>query len=527
MSEVKELYQFSLTCKDSRDDFVSIYERLLTLENEKPYLFHSQNDDLVQLLTAFIEPKVLLNKQIGVWSREQIQFDQFKYLGKEIQLQEICQNQFFQLVMSNFINNNFRFEKYYCQIRSTLLVRCMQKEQLLPGETSLVQSYASQSFLNEFLWLPSDDDNTLLSDLEQQILNNDPSHHELLCYAMFRSLHKLSNAHIIAESLTDAPLETKPTFKLIFFDLLEEEKIKKSIKSFGKIKDTTSLSVREQYEENPYPRWVYLKKTKQSIKDLFGSLQLNLPLIQELHQNTARVLIPGCGTGQQVALLASSNPELKFLAVDLSKSSLAYAMRKTKELGLTNIDYLHGDILDIPSLGMTFDHIDCVGVIHHMQDQAKAWEILNSLLKPGGTMRIGVYSKLARIFLNYYRNKISETGLSADTKSILTFRKAIMNQANFNQLGIYKLRDFYSTSMLRDLLFHVHEHQYTVSEIKDYLDKEELKLLFFDLAKPLKERYRKQFSSDPHYRNFNNWKSFEKAMINTGQMFSFWCMKPE
>ena len=40
-------------------------------------------------------------------------------------------------------------------------------------------------------------------------------------------------------------------------DPLKENEIKSNINSFDNISDAISIKVREQYEENPYPRWRY------------------------------------------------------------------------------------------------------------------------------------------------------------------------------------------------------------------------------------------------------------------------------
>ena len=40
-------------------------------------------------------------------------------------------------------------------------------------------------------------------------------------------------------------------------DPLKEHELKSNINSFDDISDAISIKVREQYEENPYPRWRY------------------------------------------------------------------------------------------------------------------------------------------------------------------------------------------------------------------------------------------------------------------------------
>jgi 2-polyprenyl-3-methyl-5-hydroxy-6-metoxy-1,4-benzoquinol methylase len=74
------------------------------------------------------------------------------------------------------------------------------------------------------------------------------------------------------------------------------------------------------------------------------------------------------------------------LAVDLSLTSLCFAQRQTRALGLTNIDYAQADILRLPSIGRMFDMIDATDVLHHLADTFAGWRALLSMLRPGGLM---------------------------------------------------------------------------------------------------------------------------------------------
>jgi len=63
-----------------------------------------------------------------------------------------------------------------------------------------------------------------------------------------------------------------------------------------------------------------------------------------------QILVPGCGTGQHPLSIAAGNPDAILLAIDLSKSSLAYGGRMADCLKLHNVTFLHGDFLEIPKL---------------------------------------------------------------------------------------------------------------------------------------------------------------------------------
>ena len=43
-----------------------------------------------------------------------------------------------------------------------------------------------------------------------------------------------------------------------------------------------------------------------------------------------------------------------------------------------------------------FDVIEANGVLHHLASPFEGWRVLLALLRPGGAMRIGLYSELAR-----------------------------------------------------------------------------------------------------------------------------------
>jgi SAM-dependent methyltransferase len=79
------------------------------------------------------------------------------------------------------------------------------------------------------------------------------------------------------------------------------------------------------------------------------------------------------------------------LRSDLSLASLGYAARKSRELGLDNIAHAQADILELGSIGRSFDIIESSGVLHHLADWRAGWRVLLTLLRPGGLMRLGFW----------------------------------------------------------------------------------------------------------------------------------------
>ena len=159
----------------------------------------------------------------------------------------------------------------------------------------------------------------------------------------------------------------------------------------------------------------------------------------------------------------------RVLSIDLSLSSLAYAKRKMSALGLSGNEFAQADILKLGSIGRTFDVIESNGVLHHLADPFAGWRVLVDLLRPGGFMNIGLYSKTARRDIATVRNVIAERDFDGSAADIRRWRQDLMNAAEGTpHRNVTASRDFYTTSACRDLLFHVQEHHLTIPEIAGF-----------------------------------------------------------
>jgi SAM-dependent methyltransferase len=208
--------------------------------------------------------------------------------------------------------------------------------------------------------------------------------------------------------------------------------------------------------------------------------------------------------------IAQVYPNARLLAVDVSLTSLAYARRKTRELGLRNIEYAQADILELGTIDRTFDRIESVGVLHHLAEPTAGWRVLVSLLRPGGRMSIGLYSKLARRTITEARARIAARGYRATASDIRRCRQDIIRDAEHWRLPIGG-RDFYSMSGCRDLLFNVMEHQFTIPEIAAFLQDNDLSFLGFETFKDptVIEKFHKQFPGAADEADLDQWGRFE------------------
>jgi tetratricopeptide (TPR) repeat protein/2-polyprenyl-3-methyl-5-hydroxy-6-metoxy-1,4-benzoquinol methylase len=310
----------------------------------------------------------------------------------------------------------------------------------------------------------------------------------------------------------------------------QEQGYRSAITILTAIESNVSTLVQQQYEQNPYPRWVIPPLVGEPIS--FASyLRQQVPSLPPTfvapNNSKTEILIAGCGTGQHSIATAQAVVGAEVLAIDLSLTSLCYAKRKTDELGLKNIHYAQADILKLGALGRTFDVIESVGVLHHMADPMAGWKVLQGLLRPGGFMRLGFYSEIGRKSLVLARSYIAEHGYRQTAEDIRRFRQDWMDAGNDHEhKRLLSFRDFYGMSECRDLLFHVQEHRYALPQIRAALTELNLDFIGFQLYPAVRQQYQRRFPDDLTLTDLECWNKFEIENPDTFfGMYQFWVQK--
>jgi hypothetical protein len=107
-------------------------------------------------------------------------------------------------------------------------------------------------------------------------------------------------------------------------------------------------------------------------------------------------------------------------------------------------------------------------------------------LRPGGFMRLGLYSRKARQDINDARKFIAQRGYRPCAEDIRRFRQELIGFGDDTSTRpATESEDFFSTSACRDLLFHVQEDQLTLPEIKAFLSQNRLEFLGLELLERL------------------------------------------
>ena len=429
----------------------------------------------------------------------------------------------------SLISGSF-IEKLFTKIRYEMLfVLGSSNKNNLKQYFDFIISLAEQSWLNEYIHTQSKKENDYISKLMNNIENdNDINELEI---AILGCYIPLNSSKIIVNKLLNyksASILFNDLITLQIKEPLKEKELVKSITTLNIIEDSVSKKVREQYEEHPYPRWRYNNKffSNNFFKIINADIKPN-SINHNNKFNNPSVLVAGCGTGSH-SIMAARYKNADILAVDLSLASLAYAKRKTEELDYKNIEYLHADILQLKKFNRKFDIIESVGTLHHMKDPVEGLKVLLDILEPHGFLRLGLYSELARQSVVTAREFIKKKNYKDTSKDIKICRQDIFNQKEDPVLQeITHFKDFYSTSMVRDLLFHIQEHRFTILQISKILKDLNLEFLGFNISNSKsKIEYSKLFPNDKENISLDNWHQFEIDNPNTFiSMYQFWVRK--
>ena len=391
---------------------------------------------------------------------------------------------------------------------------------LMTREPAFFAALACQCLLNDFAYADSDAERAALETPNETDLLSP----KVLTYAMYRPLADLRQA----EALSQGNEEASALRLLHLTAPLAEREIEESLQSLTPIEDETSQAVRQQYEDNPYPRWLSARAAQARplaaiLRQLFPGLS---PDILPDVEAPLRVLVAGCGTGKHALDVARRYAKADVLAIDLSRRSLAYAARQAGDLGQTNLSFAQADLLKLEATEAPYRLIEAMGVLHHLDDPLAGWHNLVALLEPRGFMRIGLYSSTARQHLEATRNFVAK--YEANPDGLRAARQALIAlPAGHPARGALDELDFFSLSGCRDLLFHVREVGFSLQDIAESLEGLQLDFLGFEFVDPaLPRAYRERFPEDAVLTDLANWAIFEAENPQSFRtMYQFWCRR--
>lgn len=370
---------------------------------------------------------------------------------------------------------NIRAEKILTNIRSYFLTHQEDAAKWPKEALDFLSSLAVQSWYNDFVFFETAEEKAAVTILENKLkdltaANKEGDLAQACLFALYGCYRPLYN---IKEHGTKLPLpknilyEMRPLLKAQVQNPEREAELIPTIPSFTEITDAVSLAVRKMYEQRPYPRW---KST---------SVEALPPGVGELSKGI-KILVAGCGTGQEPSQYANSMPYAHITAVDLSLASIAYGKRMAQEIGYAHkIDFMQGDLMEVGKIGRTYDLVVSSGVLHHLKDPEKGLKAILATLNPGGRMNILLYSEIARDYaLNPASEYIKEKGYTSSEDDIRKFRRDVITLPDDHPARrCIRASDFFMLSECNDLLFHVQEHRFTFPKMKELAERNGLELI--------------------------------------------------
>ena len=131
----------------------------------------------------------------------------------------------------------------------------------------------------------------------------------------------------------------------------------------------------------------YSERETERLYDQAGSVR-DLIHLDTAYPPGSVVLEVGCGVGAQTLTLAQNSPKAKFLSVDWAEDSLALARELIERNKISNVEFLHADMFDLPIKEKHVDHIFVCHILEHLFDPVLALIKLKKYLKRGGSITV-------------------------------------------------------------------------------------------------------------------------------------------
>ncbi len=457
---------------------------------------------------------------------------------------EMLAKSFFITMIHHVYMSHAGVERLIIALRDTLLeiiINQNYQEGEIEGLLDIASGCAHFAFHTDYIMYTEEENIALIRQARNEALNtSNPESFRALCAVIYAAYcnwsHDEERTGFIALCDTSDFALLHQLKKLLIDQANTEKEYKDKIVSLTDIDDEVSREVQSMYETSPYPRWQAYPEFRQRVFHFMIALEMPFlrpeerPTLQENEHAPLNVLVAGCGTGHHAMLAHCDYLNAQIMAVDLSRTSLAYAMMKAEAYGAENITFRHADLMKLPELGQQYDVIESAGVLHHMEHPEKGLQALTDCLKPGGWMKLALYNYDRRTVVHDSWKVIQEQSFSNSEEDIIRFRHEVMTQPEHRELlnRLAVSNDFFNTYECRDYLFHVQEHQYTLDQLRKMLNHCGLQFMGMLLHEP--QRYHEFAGTDHEITNFRSMKQWEVAQRARPdlfpQMHTFWCRKP-
>jgi SAM-dependent methyltransferase len=183
------------------------------------------------------------------------------------------------------------------------------------------------------------------------------------------------------------------------------------------------------------------------------------------------ILVAGCGTSQ-AAKYAVRYPRARVLGIDVSATSIRATVDLAAQHRLTNLEVQQLAIEDVGSLGASFDHIVCTGVLHHLDDPAIGLAALRSVLAPSGVVDLMLYARYGRTGVAMIQEYCRMLDVRPEPGEIDDLVASLRELPVGHPIGnlLRNTPDFSDDDALADAVLNPRERVYSVPEVFELLD---------------------------------------------------------
>lgn len=224
--------------------------------------------------------------------------------------------------------------------------------------------------------------------------------------------------------------------------------------------DKIARSVNLLYEKYPYPS-LPIRSERDLISKLHANVISKILSTAGLEHHSLcgkEVLDAGCGTGEKSCYFSYYGASVT--ALDLCSSSLLKGKKLAEKFKL-KVDFNQCDIAEFKTEKM-FDHIFCLGVLHHTSDPYMRFHVLAGLCKPGGTITVGLYNRYGR-FIHRVRRMWIKLKAGEDIQKRMLFVE--------NSIYGGKFKNAHEQAYAADKYANPYESYHSVGEVIGWFDK--------------------------------------------------------
>ncbi len=229
--------------------------------------------------------------------------------------------------------------------------------------------------------------------------------------------------------------------------------------------DEIAISVNKFYEKYPYPT-LPIRNEHDLVSKLHANVMSKILATAGLTPGMLsgkEILDAGCGTGEKACYFSYYGASVT--AIDLCEASLKKAKELAEKFDL-EVDFDKCDIAEFE--GKEFDHVFCLGALHHTKLPYKNFEALAKLCKQDGTITVGLYNKYGR-----FAHRLTRAWITLNAGDDIEKRMSYVERAIYRR----KLRSVHEISYVADKYVNPHESYHSVGEVLRWFEKNDIEFI--------------------------------------------------